>query len=78
MIGDARILWLPDKIGELPPSSKTSKNKASETPVASTAPCDWVTFRDRARAGDGWAAAGDPAATDAVRVFSRQALYDKP
>lgn len=76
-IGDARILWLPDRIGELPPSSKTPKKKpAKPRPRARRLATGWRFAT--ARAGDGWAAAGDPAAADAVRVFSRQALYDKP
>gem|GEM_PF-4469447 len=77
-IGDTRILWLPDKIGELPPSLETAKRKPVEIPAAGRAPCDWLVFRERARAGAAWAAAGDPAAADAVRVFRRQSLYDTP
>lgn len=77
-IGDARILWLPEEIGERPPSLGTQEKNADELSAAGKAPCDWVAFRERARAGAKWAAAGDPAAADAVRVFSRQALYDIP
>ncbi|MNE82071.1 hypothetical protein D3C80_1787650 [compost metagenome] len=77
-IGDARILWLPDKVGELPPSSATPKKKANEKADETKAPCDWAVFRERARDGAEWASDGDPAAADAVRVFSRETLYDKP
>lgn len=75
-IGDSRIVWAPAKTGEIQPATT-----ASEPPKAKTAPsptCDWSRFRTRLSDGANWAAKGDPAAADAVRVFRREDLYDKP
>lgn len=80
-IRDTRILWLPDKTGEITPvqpPEPTRKGTSDDTSAEKKTPCDWVEFRERAKRGAALAAAGDPAAADAVRVFSREALYDKP
>lgn len=81
-IGDTRILWLPDKVGEIRPvtNARQAKSKTADekTPATKKAACDWEAFRDRAKLGAILASAGDPAAGDAVRTFSREALFDKP
>lgn len=80
-IRDTRILWLPDKAGEITPVQPLGamqKGASDDTSAEKKTPCDWVEFRERAKRGAALAAAGDPAAADAVRVFSREALYDRP